>query len=271
MNVSSQYPSKIVCLTEESVETLYLIGKQDLIKGVSAFVKRPVEAQKLPKVSFFTSSNYKKIIEIKPDLILGHSDIQKDIARDLIELGQSVFIANHRSIEGILQYIQMLSNLVDGKEEGQKLVQQCQTKIARAKELTKNLHRKPRIYFEEWDKPLISGIQWVSELIELCGGVNVFKHNSNKLLAKDRFIEHADIITANPDIIFACWCGKKVDIKSIKARASYEQINAIKNNRVYELAPEIFLQPGPAPLIAGLDILINYIQEFNDGVCNEST
>jgi iron complex transport system substrate-binding protein len=261
-----QFPQKIICLTEESVETLYLLGKEDLIAGVSAFVKRPIEATKLPKVSYFTSSNYKKILEKKPDLIIGHSDIQKDIAKDLIELGQNIFIANHRSINGILQYIHMLSRLVEEPRKGDELVSKLVSKINEAKEFTQTLHSKPKVYFEEWDDPLISGIQWVSELIELCGGENVHQHNSKGVLAKDRFTTHEEVIKANPDIIIGCWCGKKVNIPSIKSREGYAGINAIKYDRVFEVAPEIFLQPGPAPILDGIDILIKIFKEYNDEV-----
>jgi iron complex transport system substrate-binding protein len=263
---SYQYPSKIICLTEESVETLYLLKREELIVGVSAFVKRPVEAQSLPKVSYFTSSNYTKILTKNPDLILGHSDIQKDIARDLIEMGQNVFIANHRSIDGILSYIHMLSRLVEANEDGDKLIKTLELEILHAKEFTQTLQYKPRIYFEEWDDPLISAIEWVSELIELCGGVNINKKQANGILAKDRFTTHEHIIEANPDIILACWCGKKVKIDSIKNRVGYENINAVKNNQVFELMPEIFLQPGPAPILDGIKILINIVKEFSKEV-----
>ena len=259
------YPSKIICLTEESVETLFLLGRGDLISGVSAFVKRPSDAQNLPKVSLFTSSNYNKILGHKPDLILGHSDIQKDIARDLIELGQNVFIANHRSIAGILDYIHMLSKLVGEEEKGKLLHKRLMDKICEAKEFAKTLHRKPRIYFEEWDEPQISAIKWVSELLDICGGDNIFKDREDGVLAKERFCSDAEVIAKNPDIIFGCWCGKKVKIDSITSREGYVDVSAVRNGRVFELAPEIFLQPGPAPLIDGIDILIEYFKEFNEG------
>lgn len=257
---------RIVCLTEEPVETLYLLEKEELIVGVSVFVKRPEAARALPKVSFFTSSHYKKIIGKKPDLIIGHSDIQKDIARDLIEMGQNVFIANHRSLVGILQYIQLLSNLVGANEKGKELVGRLHTKIVQTRELTKNLQKKPKVYFEEWDGPLISGIQWVSELIELCGGVDITAHRAKGVLAKERIGSHEEIIAADPDIIFGCWCGKKVNTISIKERANYEQVAAVKSDRVYELAPEIFLQPGPAPILSGIDILMDYFEQFRSEV-----
>ena len=259
------YPSKIICLTEESVETLFLIGKQDLIKGVSAFVKRPSDAQKLPKVSFFTSCNYTKILNAKPDLVIGHSDIQKDIARDLIELGLDVYIANHRSIAGILSYIGMISKLVDAKEEGRELIDRLLLKLQEAKDFAKTLHKRPKVYFEEWDDPQISAIKWVSELIDICGGDNIFKDREDGVLAKERFCSDEEVITRNPDFIFGCWCGKKVKLESIKKRDGYKDLAAIKKERVFELPPEIFLQPGPAPILDGIDILLNYFKEFAQG------
>lgn len=255
-------PQRIICLTEESVETLYLLGKLHLVCGVSAFVKRPEEATKIPKVSFFTSSNYKKILTHKPELILGHSDIQKDIARDLIELGQDVYIANHRSIDGIFKYIRLLSNMVGAFSEGDKLLETLGNKILMAQEFAQSLHRKPKVYFEEWDKPMIGAIQWVSELIELCGGISVTHDKSSGILAKDRFVMDREIIEANPDIILACWCGKKVNIPSIIERDGWSEISAIKEGNVRELAPEIFLQPGPAPILDGIDILIDIFKNY---------
>lgn len=262
-NFKSNYPSRIICLTEESVETLYLLGKEDLIKGVSAFVKRPEAAQKLPKVSFFTSSNLKKIIDKDPDLILGFSDIQKDIAKDLIGEGMNVYIANHRSIGGILEYIAMLSRMVDAKEEGEQLIAKLLQKISKAQEFAASLKKKPRVYFEEWDDPMISAIQWVSELIELCGGEEINKDLSQGSLAKERFVDPLTIIDKNPDLILGCWCGKKVKVDSIKNRDGFDQISAVKNDYVLELEPEIFLQPGPAPILDGIDILIDLFSKWS--------
>jgi iron complex transport system substrate-binding protein len=257
-------PAKIICLTEESVETLYHLGRENLIKGVSAFVKRPYEAQKLPKVSFFTTSNYTKILDKMPDLVIGHSDIQKDIARDLIELGQNVFIANHRSIDGILKYVYMLGNLVDAKTEAELLLEKLESKIQHAKDFAASLDVKPKVYFEEWDDPKISAIQWVSELVELCGGIDINQSVAKGNLAKERFVTDLDIINKDPDIIFGCWCGKRVKIDTIKNRKNYDKIKAVKNNQIFELAPEIFLQPGPAPILDGIDILIEYFKQFKE-------
>jgi len=256
-------PLKIICLTEESVETLFLIGKGDLIKGVSQFVKRPKEALHLPKVSAFTSSNMDKIIALKPDLILGYSDIQKDIARDLIEKGQDVWISNHRSIDELLRYIHTLGSLVGAQEESERLIEKLLNKINEAKEFTQTLQTKPKIYFEEWDEPMISAIKWVSEIIGLCGGIEINSDIAAGNLAKERFVKNGDIIAKNPDIIFGCWCGKRVRIQKILDREGWETITAIKNRQVFELEPEIFLQPGPAVILDGIDILIDYIKKWD--------
>lgn len=248
------FPKKIVCLTEESVETLYLLGKEELISGVSVFVKRPEAAQKLPKISHFTSAQVEKIVDLKPDLVLGFSDIQKDIARDLIGAGLNVFIANHRSIEGIIDYVGMLSRLVGAQKQGEDLQAKLERKID---ELQKRAAKNPlRVYFEEWDEPKISAIRWVSELIGICGGKDI-NLKSNGILAKDRFMTDEEVIKGNPEIIIGCWCGKKVKIDSFKKRANWDQISAVKSNFIYEVEPEIFLQPGPAPILDGGDILLN--------------
>jgi len=246
---------KIICLTEESVETLYLLGKEDLITGVSSFVKRPIEARELPKVSLFTSSNIEKIVAMKPDLVLGFSDIQKDIAKELIGLGIDVWISNHRSIEGILKYIQRLGYMIGAHTKTDELLKSLSDKIHEAQSFASKLEKKPRVYFEEWDDPMISNIGWVSDLVELCGGVDINKEHSRGILAKERFVDSQEIIRKNPDIIFASWCGKKANLSSIKSREGWSAINAIKKNQVFELSSDIFLQPGPAPIVDGIDIL----------------
>ena len=215
------FPKKIICLTEESVEILYELGQQDRIVGVSSFVKRPKAAQDKLKVSLFTSSNYKKIAELEPDLILGHSDIQKEIARDLIERGHNVFIANHRSISEILDYTLFIARIVGEEARGRELVSELKARINSAKEFASKMKKKPRVYFEEWDDPMISSIKWVSELIELCGGENIFKDRESGLLAKDRFVQADEVIKLNPNIIFGCWCGKRVRVDQITTRSSW--------------------------------------------------
>lgn len=246
----------IICLTEESVETLYLLGKEHLIKGISAFVERPKIAKNLPVVTSFIKSDYKKINDIKPDLVIGFSDIQKDIARDLIGLGHNVWISNQRSLEDILQYIYQLSLIVDAKEKGMALIKEFKSLIDKAKLKGSTRKYKPKIYFEEWDDPQISAIKWVNEVIEICGGENIFKEQSNEAMAMKRVITNEEVIKRNPDIIIACWCGKKVDLNSIKKRDGFSDIAAVKNNHVFEVEPEIFLQPGPALMIDGLNKML---------------
>lgn len=262
MNVNLNFPNRIICLTEESVETLALLDKLHLVVGASSYVKRPDEAKSLPKVSLFTSSNYKKILELAPDLVLGFSDIQKDIARDLIGMGLATYISNQRSIEEILNYISSLARLVDAKEEGEKLIKILLKKINEAQNFSKTMTKRPRVYFEEWDEPMISAISWVSELIEICGGIDINKEKSSGVLAKERFVESSEIITKNPDIIFACHCGKKVKLEKIYQRENFDKINAVKTKNIFELEPEIFLQPGPAPILDGIDILIEHFKRW---------
>ncbi|MFZ4712081.1 MAG: ABC transporter substrate-binding protein [Bacteriovoracaceae bacterium] len=257
------YPRSIVCLTEESVEVLGHLGRLDLVKGVSVFVKRPEEALQIPKVSYFTSSNLEKIVDLKPDLILGFSDIQKDIARDLIGLGLNVHIANHRTLQGILDYTLMLASLIGEREKGILLVDRLNRKMEQAQKSAEQLMVKPRVYFEEWDEPMISAIGWVSELIELAGGQDLFAHKSKGILAKDRFVSSDEVVLQNPQIILGCWCGKKVNLNHFKERPNWSNIEAIENSKVFELEPEIFLQPGPAPILDGLDLLYHILSDGN--------
>ena len=259
----SDFPTRIICLTEESVELIYLIGLEHKIVGVSGFVKRPEQAQKLTKVSGFTSGNVKKIVGLKPDLVLGFSDIQKDLARDLVGEGLNVFIANHRSLDETLDYLLMLGRILGDTTRTPALVAAYQGKLRRIGQRGSRFLRKPKVYFEEWDDPKIAGIQWVSELIEICGGIDICRPFQGSL-AKQRMIEDRYIIEQNPDIILGCWCGKKVDLESIKQREGWQQVNAVKSNQVFELEPEIFLQPGPALFEDGLEILFDLFQNWQE-------
>ena len=242
-------------MTEESVETLYLLGKEHLIVGVSAYVERPAQAQKLPKISAFTHANIKKILSLKPDLVLGFSDIQKDIARELIGLGVNVFISNQRSLDEILDYILLLGSIVGAQERARKLILKLQKKRIRACAKAMQLKRRPRVYLEEWDDPMICGIRWFSQLVEECGAIDICGKWSQESLGKDRIVDKDFVARANPDIILGCWCGKKVDRDAFAKRPGWKSLNAIKESDVYELDPAIFLQPGPAPFLEGLDIL----------------
>lgn len=258
------FSNRIVCMTEESVEFFYGIGRSDLIAGVSVYAVRPKDVKKRhPVISAFTHANIKKIIELRPDLVIGFSDIQKDIARDLIGEGINVYISNQRSLDEILAYLWGLGHMVGEAEKTKEFVLKLQMKMEWAATQAKIFKKRPRVYIEEWNDPLISGIRWFSELVELCGGIDIFKERSHLgLKACDRFLSNEEVLAGNPDIILACWCGKKVDIDSIKCRPGYSGISASKNNQILELPPEIFLQPGPAPILEGIDQLLSIFSEY---------
>ena len=258
------YPNRIVCLTEEGTETLYMLGEEDRIVGISGFTVRPKRARKeKPKVSLFTEASIDKIIELKPDLVLGFSDIQADIAKELIKAGVNVWISNHRSLKETLSYILQLGAMVGALEKAQQLVQVYIDKINQIKSLSSKYSKKPKVYFEEWYDPLISGIQWVSELIEICGGDDVYIENAQESLAKDRIIENLkEVIDRNPDIILASWCGKMFKKKKMLAREGWSSIQAIEDDEVFEIPSEIILQPGPAALTDGLDMIWSIITNW---------
>ena len=247
-----QFPQRVICMTEESVEWLYRLGAEDKIVGVSTYAVRPEEVKNKTVISSFTHANLKKIVSLKPDLILGFSDIQKEIARDLIGAGLNVFITNQRSLDEILATLQMIAALVGKSEEAKPWLEQFKAQLAERR--ARQWKTRPRVYIEEWDGPLITGIRWFSELVELSGGEPVFKAKSEGSLAQDRFVTLEEIAVANPEKILACWCGKKVDIEQIKLRPELVNVEAIKNNQIFDCPPEIFLQPGPALFFEGFDL-----------------
>ncbi len=253
------FPSKIICLTEETVETLHLLGRSDLIYGVSQYVERPPEAKKHPVVSQFIRSDIEKIIEIKPDLVIGFSDIQKDIARELIGQGLNVMVTNQRSLNEILDQILLLGRIIGEEKKAISLVEDFKKKRDDYKRRGKKFSRAPKIYFEEWDQPRLSCIRWVSELIEVCGGQNIF-HDRVGSLAKEREVFDREVVERHPDLILASWCGKKVKLDSFEKRDGYQSLKAVKNGQVHELSSAIFLQPGPALFVDGLDQLFSIIE-----------
>jgi iron complex transport system substrate-binding protein len=262
--VKDFYPERIVCLTEETTETLYLLGEEARIIGISGFTVRPKRARKeKPKVSAFTDANIEQIVDLKPDLVIGFSDIQAEIAKKLIERGLTIWVNNHRSIEDTFKMIIQLGALVGKKEEAMDLLHSYQLRIEQIKKEVKNWKRKPTVYFEEWYDPLISGIQWVHELIGIAGGVDVMAEKAMESLAKNRIIEDASSIVAkNPDIILASWCGKKFKLDRMLARPGWKEINAVKKEEIYEIDSSIILQPGPAALSEGLDTLHHIFYEW---------
>lgn len=248
-------PQRIICLTEETVETLYLMGEEDRIVGVSGFVVRPPEARRKPKVSTFTDAKIDEILALKPDLVFTFSDIQAEITADLMRAGLEVHAFNHRTVAGIFAMIRTVGALIGEPDKASALAATLQGNIDAARVKARALPRRPRVYFEEWDEPMISAIGWVSDLIEIAGGENVFADRAYGQAAKDRFVTSDDVIAAAPDIIIGSWCGKGFKKDQLAARVGWDQIPAVKNGRLYEVKSSIILQPGPAALTDGLDAL----------------
>lgn len=258
------YPERIICLTEETTETLYLLGEQDRITGVSGFTVRPAIARKdKPKISTFVDAKIDKICDLKPDLVIGFSDIQGNIAKELIEKGIQVWINNYRSVQGIKKMIFQLGVLVGRKQESLQLIQKINDQIDSIIKKVEKWENQPKVYFEEWDDPMISGIKWVSEIIQIAGGIDIFPELQNESLAKNRIIHDPDLVVKrNPDIIIASWCGKKFKKDIMVERYGWKDIDAVINDRIYEIKSEIILQPGPASVIDGLKIIHNLINDW---------
>jgi iron complex transport system substrate-binding protein len=250
-------PERIVCLTEETVETLYLLGEQDRIVGISGYVVRPPEARRdKPRVSAFTSAKIDKILALKPDLVLTFSDLQAEIAAELIRRGIAVHGFNQRSVAEILAMIRMLGAMVGAGDKASRLADGLGERLAAIRRESERNSSRPRVYFEEWDEPMIAGIGWVSELIGIAGGVDIFADRARAAGAKDRIVASGAVIAARPDIILASWCGKKVSMAKIRARPGWDAIPAVGANRIHEIKSSIILQPGPAALTDGLDAIL---------------
>jgi len=253
----SRLPQRIVCLTTETVEVLYALGEQDRIVGISGYTVRPPQARKeKPKVFAFTTGDIDKILAVQPDLVLTFSDLQGDIARDLIKAGVPVYAFNTRSVEDILGMVETLGRLVGAEDKALALVGELERQIAEARahaaeRLARTGHR-PRVYFEEWDEPLISGIRWASELIEIAGGEDVFAEQARSPLAKDRQPTAEAVIAAAPDIIIGSWCGKHFRPERIAARPGWEAVPAVRDGRLHEIKSAIILTPGPVAISEGL-------------------
>jgi iron complex transport system substrate-binding protein len=249
---STNSPQRIVCLTGETAETLYLLGEDERIVGVSGFTTRPKEARLKPKVSAFTSAKTDKILELRPDLVIGFSNLQAQIAHDLIKAGVNVLVTNQRSVEEILDCILMLARIVGAESAGVTLVEQMGSDLETLAESARRFPRRPRVFFEEWMDPLISGIRWVEELIELAGGQPVFPDLRHQHAAKGRAVESAAVIAANPEVIIASWCGRKVNKEQIRNREGWASIDAVRSEHIYEVKSAYLLQPGPAALTEGV-------------------
>jgi iron complex transport system substrate-binding protein len=249
-------PRRIVCLTEETVETLYLLGEQDRIVGVSGYAVRPPRVRReKPRVSAFISADVPKILALEPDLVLAFSDLQADIAAELIRAGIAVHAFNQRDVAGILAMIRTLGALVGVPERADQLARDYEKRLADIAAITRPAPR-PKVYFEEWDDPLISGIGWVSELIAIAGGEDIFADLRFQKAAKDRIVAPDAVRAAAPDVILASWCGKKVVADKIRARPGWNEIPAVRDNRIVEIKSPLILQPGPAALTDGLDAIV---------------
>jgi iron complex transport system substrate-binding protein len=256
-------PSRIVCLTEETVETLYLLGEEYRIVGVSGYAVRPPRVRKeKPRVSAFISADFEKILALQPDLVLTFSDLQADIAAELIRRNIAVHAFNQRDVAGILAMIRTLGALVGASMKAEQLVTGLEDRLDEARERAAALPRRPRVYFEEWDEPMISGIRWVSELIETAGGIEIFPELSHRKNAKDRIVSPQDVIAATPDIIIGSWCGKKFVPEKVAARAGFAGVPAVRDGFLREIKSPLILQPGPAALTDGLDALARIIAEW---------
>lgn len=258
-------PARIVCLTEETVETLYLLGEQDRIIGVSGYVVRPPEARRdKPRVSAFISADVPKILALEPDLVLTFSDLQAAIVSDLVKAGVEVHAFNHRSIAGILDMIRLLGAMVGAGEKANALAAKLSADLDAARAAAARLSCRPKVFFEEWDDPLISGIAWVSELVAIAGGEDIFAEKSGGKAAAERIVAPADVVARAPDIIVGSWCGKKFNPAKVKARAGFAEVPAVRAGALHEIKSSIILQPGPAALTDGLKALQTIIHPWCD-------
>jgi iron complex transport system substrate-binding protein len=265
----SGFPERIVCLTEEPTEVLYALGESDRIVGISGFTVRPRQARReKPRVSAFTSARIERILALEPDLVIGFSDIQADIAAQLIRAGVEVWISNHRSVAGIRAYIRRLGAMVGAAARADAYLAGIDRHIASVSARAAKFPRRPKVYFEEWDEPMISAIRWVSELIAIAGGDDVFPARAASGLARGRIIaDPAEVVAAAPDLIVGSWCGKRFRPERVAARPGWQSVPAVRDGRIFEIASPIILQPGPAALTDGLSALVALLEEvaFADG------
>ena len=248
----STFPRRIICLTEETTETLYLLGEQDRVVGVSGYTVRPPEARQKPKVSAYINAKFDKILSLKPDLVFAFSDLQADIAAELIRRGVTVFTFNQRSIVEIMEMILTIGRIVGSADKAEQLVATLQSDMDAIAQSASRFPYRPRVLFEEWYDPLISGIRWVDELTEIAGGAPVFMELRECQSAKDRIVDPAIVIDRDPQVIIGSWCGRQVKKDLIRTRAGWASISAVRNDEIYEIKSAYILQPGPAALTEGL-------------------
>ena len=259
----ARFPERIVCLTEETTETLYLLGEERRIVGISGYTVRPPRARReKPRVSAFLSAQQEKILALKPDLVLGFSDLQADIARDLAKAGLNVVLFNQRSVDQILSMVLMLASMVGASERGTALVQELERSLDDVRAAAARLPRRPRVYFEEWDEPQISAIRWVSELVGIAGGEDVFAALSRSQAATGRIVQPQAVLERAPDIVIASWCGKKFRPERVGARPGWQAIPAVRDGELHEVKSAEILQPGPAALTDGVRRLHDIISRW---------
>jgi iron complex transport system substrate-binding protein len=258
---------RIACLSTEAVETLYLLGAEDRIAGISGFATRPPRARKeKPKVSGFSTANIERILAVQPDLVIAFSDLQADIARDLVRAGVEVHVFNQRDVAGIFRMIVGLARLVGETAAGDRLIADLQQRLDAVRRRAENHARRPRIYFEEWNDPLISGIRWVSELIDAAGGEDCFAQESHRHAARERIIaDPAEVVRRAPDIIIGSWCGKKFHVASVRSRPGWLDVPAVRNDRLYEIKSADILSPGPTAIAEGLAQLERIVERWREG------
>ena len=258
------HPSRIVCLTEETTEALYLLGEEHRIVGISGFTVRPPRARReKPRVSAFTSAKIERIVALEPDLVLGFSDLQADIAAELIRRGIEVHVFNQRSVADILRMLRTLGGMIGCEARTAALVDGLERGLDEVRAVAAGLARRPRVYFEEWDEPQISAIRWVSELIGIAGGDDVFPELSTQSLGRDRIIaDPLEAVRRDPEIIFGSWCGKKFNPRSVAARPGWDGVAAVRDGELHEVKSSIILQPGPAALTDGVKALQRVIVEW---------
>ena len=257
----AQFPARIVCLSDETTETLYLLGEESRIVGVSGFSTRPSEVRSKPRVSTFQSANVDQILVLNPDLVLTFSDVQAEITRQLVLRGLTVLNFNQRTIAGIFDMIRTLARLVGAQAKGDALIDNLQARLNTIAARAASFPRQPRVYFEEWQDPLISGIGWVEELVAIAGGVPIFPELRTQAKAQDRVVDPAEVIRRDPEVIFASWCGMKVKLDQIQGRPNWSQISAVRNGHIYEIPSSCILQPGPAALADGLCLLHEHLAD----------
>lgn len=267
--MSIGFPKRVVCLTEETTETLYAIDASDLIVGISGFTVRPPQARKeKPKVSTYLDAKFDEIIDLKPDVVFAWSDLQADISAELIRRGIEVVCFNHRSVDGILSMIVKLSAYVGRGSAGHSYALRLQERVTATAERGADRKRRPRVYFEEWYDPIITGICWVSEIIEICGGIDVYAEHRVHPDAKSRIVaDIMDPVRRNPDIMIASWCGKMLKPERVHARPGWEAMRPLSNGFLREIPSPIILQPGPAALTDGIDAMLSIFDEWERSGC----